>query len=499
MKKLITLLLLSALSINIGAYAQKRGDKFMSQAQKHLENKEYTQARYNYLQAFTQYGADSSYSQAVDAGVKVAELYHRENYYKEAFEQLGKVDKMLTDHQKSNPGNVKLMYYPAKERMSIYLKLKNGAKASEWLRRMKSIASTSGDGALNNDLLYNEANYNYAFGNTAAGDAAMNKLIAQYESEKDYNKADECFKQLIEQATRSKNAQLVNRSYARYNRWNDSISKVRAADELNLVKAKLEEADKTIGEKESSLTVKKGIIITLIIVICALAALLIFGAIMLLRQIAVSRKAKKSLAIANEHNKLKAQFIHNISEQMAPTLDTLDQSLPAVTALKEFSGHIQELSDLENSLDDRYESEDVNLTKFSDALVQKVTPELKPGVTLSVNVPKMSARFNPQAVDRILSHLLNNAAIYTEAGKITLEFKKRGARTMQFIVSDTGCGLPEDKIDTIFKPFTEIRDLADGDGLGLPICSLIAEKMNGTLSIDREFKSGTRFILEIKS
>ena len=49
-----------------------------------------------------------------------------------------------------------------------------------------------------------------------------------------------------------------------------------------------------------------------------------------------------------------------------------------------------------------------------------------------------------------------------------------------------------------FKPFSEIKDLADGDGLGLPLCSLIAGKMNGTLSIDAEYKKGCRFILVLQ-
>ena len=221
---------------------------------------------------------------------------------------------------------------------------------------------------------------------------------------------------------------------------------------------------------------------------------------MLLRQIASARKAKKNLLISNEHNQLKAQFIRNISEQMEPTLNTLDQSLPAVKALKGFSEHIQDLSELENTLDERYESEEVNLTRFCDDIAAQIKPLLKPGVTLSVNAPKMSAKFNPETVESILLHLLKNAAIYTpEGGKISLEFKKRGAKTMQFLVTDSGCGIPEEKIDIILKPFSEIKDLTEGDGLGLPICALKAEKLNGHLSIDREFKHGAKFILEIRS
>lgn len=501
MKKIIALLLLSVfLSFNNAAIAQSGGDKYVKQAKQHFDNKEYTQARYYYLQAFNQFAAKGQQEKAVDAGVNVASLYHRENYYKEAFEILAKIDRMLTDSQDSTSANTSLMYYPAKERLAMFIKLKNVSKATENLNRMKAIAKSAGDNKFDNDLLYNEANFYYTFGNSAAGDAAINKLIAHYVEEKDYQKADDCFKQLINAATRSKNAQLVNRAYARYNQWTDSIRKVQEADELNRVKNSLDEANQTISDKSDTISIKNGIIIALIVVICILAAILVFGTILLLRQIASARKAKKNLLISNEHNQLKAQFIHNISEQMEPTLNTLDQSLPAVKALKEFSEHIQNLSELENTLDERYESEEVNLTRFCDDIAEQIKPLLKPEVTLSVNAPKMSAKFNPETVESILLHLLKNAAIYTpEGGKISLEFKKRGAKTMQFLVTDSGCGIPEEKIDIILKPFSEIKDLTEGDGLGLPICALKAEKLNGHLSIDREFKHGAKFILEIRS
>ncbi|MTU79273.1 sensor histidine kinase, partial [Parabacteroides merdae] len=103
-----------------------------------------------------------------------------------------------------------------------------------------------------------------------------------------------------------------------------------------------------------------------------------------------------------------------------------------------------------------------------------------------------------EQLQRILLHLLRNAAIYTTSGKIKLEFKKKGAHICQFIVTDSGPGIPVEKQMAIFKPFTEIKDLTDGDGLGLPICSLIASKMNGTLSIDPEYKKGNRFILVLQ-
>jgi signal transduction histidine kinase len=51
----------------------------------------------------------------------------------------------------------------------------------------------------------------------------------------------------------------------------------------------------------------------------------------------------------------------------------------------------------------------------------------------------------------------------------------------------------------VFTPFREVKDLTEGDGLGLPICRQMALKMGGDLEIDPQFTKGTRFILELHS
>lgn len=94
-----------------------------------------------------------------------------------------------------------------------------------------------------------------------------------------------------------------------------------------------------------------------------------------------------------------------------------------------------------------------------------------------VNVPRVNIKTNAEELERILNHLLNNAAEYTKSGKISLEFKKRSAHTHQFILTDTGTGIPVEAREKLFKPFAEIRDLTQGNGLGLPTCSLIAYKL----------------------
>ena len=114
---------------------------------------------------------------------------------------------------------------------------------------------------------------------------------------------------------------------------------------------------------------------------------------------------------------------------------------------------------------------------------------------MTVDASALEIKVNTKQLERILQYLLMNATIYTTEGKIKLEFKRRGAHICQFIVTDTGCGIPEERKENIFKPFSEIKDLSEGDGLGLPICSLIATKMNGSLTLDPEYKQGCRFVL----
>ena len=235
-------------------------------------------------------------------------------------------------------------------------------------------------------------------------------------------------------------------------------------------------------------------------------------AVILLRFIANNRKLKKSVKIANEHNELKTKFIQNISSQMEPTLNTLatsaeelSQKAPQeaaqmqgqVAALKKFSDDIQELSSLENSLTEFYELSEINVGTFCENVMDKVKEYIKQDVTSSVNAPKLQVKTNKEQLERILLYLLKNAAFYTDQGRISLEFKKRGAHTHQFIVTDTGTGIPAEQQENLFKPFTEVKDLTTGDGLGLPICSLIAAKMNGSLTLDTNYTKGTRFVLEL--
>ena len=381
----------------------------------------------------------------------------------------------------------------------MYMKFRKPDSAKEQLKVMETLANTSNDEKVKDDLLYSKAIYYYTFGLNAQGDAVFKEMANKLTASKEYDKVDEVYKQLIANGRKSNNASMVAQSYSNYLAWKDSTNALKHADEIAGLKKQIADNEAAIEEKDSSLTTRWVIIVGLLILAGALAAALVVGGVILLRFILQTRKQKKIINLEKDNNALKAKFISNISAQLDPTLEKLDSTKPEVKALLNFSEHIQTLSQLENSSDE-IEKEDVQIPPFCEGLMDQIRDKVKQDVTLKVNAPKMTMEMNKEYVSHILLHLLTNAAEYTpEGGTIWLEYKKRSAHTHQFIISDTGCGIPEEKREDIFKPFLEIRDLTKGDGLGLPICKQMALKMNGDLEIDPEFTKGTRFVLDLHS
>ena len=502
MKSKVLILAFSLLFCCPAAHAQEVAKSELEQrAEAADQKKNVAEARFTYIRAFEDYMRADKLKQGVECGTKATALYYKENYYKEALDLLRRVADAVTKATGVTETEKAGLYYQiCKERMQMYMRLKKGEGVREQLGAMENMANQSGDEALKNDFLYNKAVYHYNFGQVQQGNAVFKQMAAKLATTKDYDKMDEVYQTLIANARKSGSAQMVAQSYSNYIAWKDSISEVRRLDETGALKKQIADNEATIADKDSSLTTRQVIIWSLGILAAALAAALVLGALVLMRYILLTRKQKKTIKLANESNALKAKFISNISAQMAPTLQKLDQRQPEVNALISFADHIQTLSDLENAADDNVELEDVALQPFCEELMNQVRGTEKSGVTFTVNAPKMSASIHREYVSHILLHLLRNAVEYTpEGGSVKLDYKKRGAHAHQFIVTDTGCGIPEEQREDIFKPFREIKDLTTGDGLGLPTCKQMALKMNGDLEIDSQYSKGTRFLLDLHS
>ena len=500
MHKFFSLLIVSMLFCSVTALADNSKKSKLHQQAESIDAKEnVAMARSTYLQAFSDYANRGEIALATECGTKATALYYRESLYQEAFDLLRRIDQTVNASSLSTPEKAGCHYWTSKERFNMYMKMHRAEPAKEHLNVMDNQANLSGDEALKNDLLYSKTIYHYTFGQTAQGNAVFKEMVGKLTACKEFDKVDEVYQTLIANGRKSNNASLVAQSYSNYLAWKDSTNAIKHADEMKALKDQIAANKAEIADKDSSLTTRWVFIVGLLILSGALAAALVLGAVVLMRFILQTRKQKKIIELANDSNALKAKFISNMSAQLEPTLKKLDSRQPEVQALLDFSKHIQTLSELENS-DEQLEMEEVQMQQFCEELMNQIRGTEQSEVQLVVNAPKMNAQIYRPYVSHILTHLLKNAAEYTPAeGKITIEFKKRGQHKIEFHVSDTGCGIPEEKRDDVFKPFLEIHDLTKGDGLGLPTCKQMALKMGGDLTIDRAYTRGTRFVLELKA
>ena len=456
------------------------------------------QARSTYIRAYEDYFRKGQWQQGVECGTKATALYYKENSYQEAFDLLRAIDQSISAADVTD--KAALHYYTTKERLQMYMKMRRGAYAQDQLNALERYASATKEERVHNDLLYTKAIYYYTFGMNDRGNAVFQEMVSKLTASKEYDKVEDGYKTLITNGRRSGSASLVAEAYGSYIAWKDSVSEIKHADEVAKQNQQIKAGEETIAERDSQLKSRSRVITGLGVLCAALAAVLVLGIIVLLRFVAVNLKQKKTIREANENNALKSQFISNISAQLEPTLKKLDASMPEVRALQDFTNHIQMLFQLEREAgQEPAEVQDIQLQPFCEEVAAPVRKLIPEGVSLKMDVPHMSAPLNREYTQHILQHLLHNAALHTPAGGIVhLECKKRGPHKLQFMVSNTGTPIAEEKREEVFKPFREVHDLTQGDGMGLPICRQMAYRMNGDLSIDPQFTRGTRFVLDLQ-
>lgn len=96
---------------------------------------------------------------------------------------------------------------------------------------------------------------------------------------------------------------------------------------------------------------------------------------------------------------------------------------------------------------------------------------------------------------QVLTNYLTNAEKHTKVGKICLHCSlNENPDKITFSVTDTGSGVPVDKADSIFERFNKLDDFTQGTGLGLNICSIIAERLGGEVKLDKSYTKGARFL-----
>ena len=128
---------------------------------------------------------------------------------------------------------------------------------------------------------------------------------------------------------------------------------------------------------------------------------------------------------------------------------------------------------------------------------------LSNGVRLKVRIAPevpVAVRTDPLRVQQILFNLMSNAVKFTQDGEITIRVGWDGAR-LNVAITDTGCGIPADRLGQIFNSF-EQADVGTtrrygGTGLGLSISRKLAELMGGELTVDSVDGEGSTFSLSL--
>ena len=445
---------------------------------------------------------NANLKKSVEDGIKTSIQQTENREWKEAFATCRALDGMIAvEEQKTRKPAPELHYLVSKERLRMYMRLNNAEQSKLQIDRLEEWSAQAKQDAVTEDLLMTKAGYYQRFGMNDKSLQCYKELVQRRSKGQDEQGVDKCFQNMLTQAKGNNNASLTQALERLYTNWKDSIKGVKAALELKSLKDEYTASQNTLQEKENKISTQQGVIIFLCILVAALGGALLFFIGLMMKNILQIKKLKTSLSIANDNNTSKSKFINNIGEQITPSLDAIEAGnvKPHVKGLKALMSHIQTYMELESTREEHYEMKDLNINALCESIMNKAKESFKPDVVPTLNVPRVNVRTNAEALENVLLYLLANAAQHTETGKITLEFKKRSAHSGQFIVTDTGIGIPEEKRANLFKPFAEVQDLTKGDGLGLPTCSLIAYKLNGTLRLDDEYKKGTRFVLELRS
>ena len=132
--------------------------------------------------------------------------------------------------------------------------------------------------------------------------------------------------------------------------------------------------------------------------------------------------------------------------------------------------------------------------------LEKIAKNKKMKIETKISNKVKTINSDPKIFRKIVGHLLDNAIKFTEKGKVTIRIGKK-KNDLEIIVSDTGIGIPRNKMKDIFQKFSHVENYLtrrhEGAGLGLPLIKGFVQKLKGEITIKSKEKVGTTVILKL--
>lgn len=216
---------------------------------------------------------------------------------------------------------------------------------------------------------------------------------------------------------------------------------------------------------------------------------------------------------AEESDRLKSAFLANMSHEIRTPLNAIigfSSLLPHIEDAEERNHYISLINHnnelLLNIINDVLDLSKIeaghielapvwcNLSDLIDESCTECQPNVPEGVTLKKRYPATPnlIKQDPMRIKQVLSNLISNALKNTVQGYVEISYEMTPSET-RISVSDTGRGIPEDKLGIIFERFEKADAFIQGAGLGLPICKSIMEHMNGTIEVTSTVNKGSTF------
>lgn len=236
--------------------------------------------------------------------------------------------------------------------------------------------------------------------------------------------------------------------------------------------------------------------------------------LVMLNDITEQRQDQLALMKVQEADKMKNAFIANMSHEIRTPLNAIVGFAHLVTETTNASEQreyfsiinkncdlllklINDILDLSKIESGRlnYNVSEVELRDICQEAYVVQSLKMTSDVALlynSVAMPSVRLWIDPHRVEQVLLNLLSNAIKFTSKGFISLFYEVEDM-FVRVSVMDTGIGISEEKLESVFERFVKLDDFYQGTGLGLPICKMIVEQLGGEIGVRSELGKGSTF------